>query len=167
MVANNSGTAAEVNKQKRVYGQLQWFPTQTLSFTLGGDYAAYDDERTDGTTLNAFAGYQTGAFRFGVEGFVNRITVAEATPTGEDKDDRAGVSIFGAARLAEAWEVVARFDQVERNLRGTEGSESFIVGGVAYRPHANVRFIPNVLLTQQSEDEEALVNGRITLEVTF
>ena len=166
MVANNSGVRAETDKYKRVYGQLVWYPAKPLTLTLGGDYAGYGDERTDGTTLHAFAGYQTRPFRVGIEGFVNRIHLA-AAETGADTNDLAGITVFAAVRLGKAWEVVARFDQVERDLGGIETGESFFMAGLAYQPHTNVRFIPNVLVSQEREDEQALVNGRITLEVRF
>lgn len=163
MVANNSGVNAETDKYKRVYGQIAWYPAEPLTITLGGDYAGYGDERTAATTVNVFAGYQTATFRMGLEGFFNQIQLAEA----DAWDNLAGGSLFAALTLGPAWVAVARVDQVQRDLSDIKTSERFVMAGVAYQPHANVRFIPNVLVSKESTDDEAWVHGRLTLDVTF
>ena len=163
MVANNSGVKAEENKHKRVYGQVEWYPAEHVIVTVGGDYAGFGDERSNGTNLNAFAGYRTTAFRAGAEGFANRIDLAGSDAT----DDILGVTLFAAARLAETWEAIARIDQVAWDVGGVETSETFFLAGVAFQPHRKVRFIPNVLVIKHSEDEEARVTGRVTLHMDF
>ena len=163
MVANNSGVNAETDKYKRVYAQMAWYPAEPFTITLGGDYAGYGDERTAGTTANAFIGYQASTFRVGLEGFFNQIQLAEA----DALDNLTGVSLFATLTLGTAWEAVARVDQVQRDLSDVETNELFVLAGVAYQPHANVRFIPNVLVSKENADDEAWVSGRITLDVHF
>ncbi len=169
MAANNNGVAGEDDRHKRLYGQLEWHPSEQLALTLGGDYAGYGDERRNGATLNAFAGYTTDAFRLGAEGFFNRIRLDDppAKALAADADELVGLSLFAAARLADAWEAVARFDQVERDLAGAASRESFFLAGLAYQPHPQVRVIPNVLVSKDSRDADALVTGRLTLDLSF
>lgn len=170
MFANNNSTRGEdEDNYKRVYGQLEFYPSDQLAFTLGGDYAG--GEEGDGFNVNAFGGYSGDQFRIGIEGFYNQISYDEVAAKqgevlGEDSDDRLGVSLFGAARLAEEWEVVARFDQFERDNLGTETSQNYFLAGVAYQPHEQVRFIPNVVVVKDS-DEDAFVTGRLTVHVDF
>ncbi len=173
MVANNNSTRGEVDEQKRVYGQLEFYPTDRVSVTVGADYASYDDERDNSLNLNAFAGYEGARFRVGAEGFFTQINLAEAAAkqtavlADADTDDLFGVAVFAAVRLAEQWEAVARLDQVQRDLSGAETSETFFLAGVAFEPHAKVQFIPNVLVSKEDTDDDPLVTGRVTLHVSF
>lgn len=163
MVANNSGIKAEEDRYKRVYGQVAWLPAEHFVVTIGGDYAGFGDERSSGKNLNAFAGYRTTTFRLGAEGFANRIDLADSDAT----DDIRGATLFAAVRLAEAWEAVARVDQVAWDVGGVETSETLFLAGAAFQAHKNVQFIPNVLVLKHSADDEAHVTGRVTLHVDF
>ncbi len=163
MFANNSGVSREDDKHKRVYGQLEIRPSDGFTVTLGVDYASYDDERDDAINGNAFAGYIGDGFAAGIEGFYTASSLADVDAT----EDHYGLSFFGRVNLNENVTVVSRFDRVEFSGQTVEVSETFILGGIALRPHNNVEFIPNVLVSKFDGDDTAFVSGRVTVHARF
>ena len=164
MVANNSGTKAESNKDKRVYGQLELYPTDNLVFTVGGDYASLSDEvEENAVNGNILAGYRGDGFAAGAEGFFNRITMMG--DLGED--EMYGVSLFARSNVNNNVTVIGRFDRVEMTAPGVEASENYFLIGVALRPHKNVEFIPNVWGSKVDGDDNAFVSGRLTAHFKF
>jgi len=162
MVANNTNTGfTETDKYKRAYLQLQARPTGRLLFVAGGDYTAFSDERKSGTRLSAFVGYTAETVRVGLETFWYRL----ARTAAEARTDVGG-SLFGRVQVAPAWEMVGRLDRMRTSGVGPNRYETLIVGGVAYYPHPNVAFIPNLRLQDRDRDTAA-VTGRFTLEVNF
>lgn len=167
MVANNNNLLEDDDAYKRAYGQLEWYPVEALTLTLGGDYAGYGDERTGAVTLNAFAGLQRGNLRVGAEGFWQQTSLdADLADSGSRDEVQSGLSVFSRFEASARWELVARLDYVEREMEEVT-SETFAIAGFAFRPHPNVRFIPNLLLSKDNRDAEARATGRITLHVNF
>ncbi len=163
MVANNSSTRPETDRQKRVYGQLEAYPTDYLTFTVGADYAGYGDARDRGTNMNGFAGYHHRGFSVGLEAFLNRITYRQA-----DDIRRSGVSLFAVAPVAEKWNALARFDRARLGRPDADDYlETLLVGGLAYEADDNVRIIPNLIAVKPDDASEVDLTGRITLEISF
>lgn len=165
MVANNSGTKAEEDKDKRVYAQVEFYPAGPVIVTLGGDYTSFGDGEPNGHALggNALAAIQGKGYAAGIEGFVSRRDSDVASVEGTV----AGVSLFGRHALSEQVSVVARFDRVEWTGNGSDAGESYAIGGVAFRPHMNVEFIPNIWVVKIDEEDSAFVNGRLTAYFQF
>lgn len=163
MYGNNNSVSGEDDTHKRLYGQLQLFPSDAFTVTVSGDYAGYSDERDNGYSGAVFAGYQAGAFRAGVEGFTQVINL-----TGTDEDHAlVGGTVFLIVPVSRTVEVVLRADRLERNLTGSRSHEDFLIGGVAFSPNGRVHIIPNLAVTKDSVDDEALINGRLTVHVDF
>lgn len=160
MVANNT-RRNETNEEKRVYGQLEWYPSDVVTFTTGADYAAGD--AVDFLNLHVFAGFNPGTFRFGAEGFFRQGDVAESS----ENLDTYGLSVYAVTALNEKWNVVGRVDQVETDFGGATESETFLLAALAYQAEENVRFMPNLLWSKFGEADDAYMAGRITLEVKF
>lgn len=160
MVANNSGIQAETNTQKRVYGQLQT-TLDSFTFVVGSDYAEYGDQRDYGTRFSVFGGYETGWGRIGVEGYWYRLAFEGA---GERTD--LGASLFGVVEVAPSWELIARVDRSAERRVGADRYETFLLGGVSYRPHSNVLLIPNLRMRDLSS-QEVETTGRFTVRVQF
>lgn len=163
MLANNNSVSGEEDKHKRLYGQLQLFPSDAFTVTLSGDYASYNDERDDGYGAAIFAGYRADAFRIGVEGFVNVIDLTDET----DTNTLAGGTVFLIVPLTGSVEAVLRADRLERDLAGATSNETFLLGGIAFSPNGNVHIIPNLGFSNDSVDDEALLTGRLTVHVDF
>jgi hypothetical protein len=164
MVANNSGTQAESDKDKRVYGQVELYPSETLTFTVGGDYASLSDEVEESSVNgNALAAYQSGDLAVGAEGFFNRVSLSGI----DDNNEAYGVSLFARTNVNENVTLIGRFDRVEFTGPGVEASENYFIAGVALRPHDNVEFIPNVWVSKMDADDSAFVSGRLTAHIIF
>jgi hypothetical protein len=164
MLANNSGTSAETDKDKRVYGQFEVYPSEALTFTIGGDYASLSDEDEDSSVnANALAGFRTETVSVGAEGFFNRVSLAGV----DDNNETYGISLFARANVNENVTVVGRFDRVEMSGPGVELSENYFVAGVALRPQKNVELIPNVWASKFNDEDSAFVSGRLTAHFKF
>jgi hypothetical protein len=167
MYANNSGVRPEVDRKKRVYGRLSATPTERLTVAAGGDYATYSNQRDRSLRLSAFAGYEAERFRVGLEGYRFATSLTDTTTVEE-----YGVSVFGAVQLARDWELVTRLDWTTRLLPasdplGVDPIESLILAGVAYRPHPNVRVIPNVWIRNSNRYTRSDTLARLTLDLSF
>lgn len=161
MLANNSGVRDETDTLKRVYGQVSVRPAERLLFVVGADRAAYDDERDSGTRVSVFGGYSTEQFRVGAEAYWFRAVMAE----GNDLRDVGG-SLFGSVQVRPDWSFIARVDRSAEFPAGPDRFETYLLGGVAYRPHPNVSLIPNLRMRNPS-DEATTVTGRFTVEANF
>ena len=165
MVGNGQGTVpdradAVDTREKRVYGQLRFLPTEALVFTAGVDYAAQFDDGDDQLGFNGFAGYRGASVNAGVEAFWNRIRLDAGDPVA------TGVSIFGHVRVRPSWYAVARYDHVfDDELVQETFFDDFALFGVAYQPVPEVRFIPNVVAMWDGEQDAPTVTGRVTLEL--
>ncbi len=163
MVANNSGVSGESDKHKRIYAQAEFYPSEALTITIGGDYSSFGDDLDNGINGNGHIAYSAGNLTVGAEGFYNQVS-----PTGPGSSvDTYGVSLFARANLNENVTVIGRFDRVEFAEAGVEESENFFLAGLALRPHKNVEFIPNVLASKFESDDSSEVTGRVTLHMKF
>lgn len=164
MVANNSSTKAESNKDKRVYGQIELYPSDHLVFTAGGDYASLSDEVEESAlNANVLAGYRGENISAGAEGFFNRLTL-----TGDrGEDEMYGVSVFARGNVNDKVTVIGRFDRVEMTGPSVEAWENYFLVGIAVRPHKNVEFIPNVWGSKFEGEDTAFVSGRLTAHFRF
>ena len=160
MFANNSGVSAETDLGKRVYAQLEAYPDEHITFTLGGDYAAATDNVGEAVTANSFLGYSTGRSHLGVEAYLR-----SEDNGGEDFRDR-GLALFARSKIDERLELVARFDMAVRDLGVGDGTTNqFFLVGVAISPDPNVHIIPNVQVDKVEGVDVATILARITLHV--
>jgi hypothetical protein len=168
MLGNNSSVIGETDKSKRVYGQLSWLHDDRIAATGGADYAAGPDRNT--ITTNAFVAYDAGVVRVGFEGYFRNIDLKSS----ESNIKVLGGSGWVVARAGEQIEIIGRVDRVERDIpedldvevSGSDLNETFGILGLAFIPHRNVRFVPNVLFSQFT-DRDARVVPRITLHADF
>jgi hypothetical protein len=160
MLANNESVKGENDKAKRVYGQLEFYPNETITATIGADYASGDE--ADIMNVSGFLGYRGGGFRVAAEGFFNTFTNTE----GDAERDWYGVTLLAVADISENLEAVARVDRVELDRPSGTARESWAIVGVSFSPHEDVHFMPNVVI-QKFEDVDARVLGRVTLHFDF
>ena len=163
MVANNNASKPETDPYKRGYLQLEFYPMDKLAFTLGADHAGFrDDGPISGSTrLSAMGGYTGDRFAFGVEPYV----YVETAVAGDDFES-IGISIFGRVRFTPKWELILRTDRV-REEQASERTETFTMGGLAFRPNENVRIIPNLWFLDKNATDEAEALARLTVDVSF
>ena len=168
MFANNSGVIGEANKGKRVYGQLSFTPTERITLTAGADYATnvpFVDEGLEANraNANAFASYDAGKVRVGVEAYYRSTNYKNTTR----EDFNSGLSVWVVAKAGKTTELIGRVDRVGREIGGRVIAETLVLTGVAFLPQKNVHFIPNILFTKFDSDDNPTVLGRITLHADF
>lgn len=162
MYANNSASQPETDKYKRVYGRISATPSDALTLAASADYAEYGDQREGSGRISGFVGYSGPRARVGIEAFGSRLTRRD-----ESDVDRFGGSVFGVVQVARQWELVGRFDWNIDRIPGPDPIESLFVGGVAYRPHSNVAFIPNFRLVNSDRYIEEDLRVRLTVDLSF
>ncbi len=160
MFGNNSGVLGETDKSKRVYGQLSWAPAKRLKMTGGADYAA--GETRNAINTNAFASYDADVVRVGVEGFYRIIDIKDVRPN----DSVFGISVWLIATAGDRFEFVGRLDRVELDRFEGGLEETFILIGLAFIPDKNVRFIPNVWVSNFSTSTPTVL-PRLTIHADF
>lgn len=172
MVGNNEGVFPEDDKYKRVYGQVEYYPSEALTFAVASNYAAFGGARESRLAVSGLAGYVTATWRAGVEAFVQ-------TDAFEGAGDLAtsGVSVFGAVQFTERWGAVGRVDLVEGegfadadNLPGspvTTERTTFGLVALVYQPHPQVQVMPNLLVSDSDAADTASTLGRVTLFFVF
>jgi len=168
MFGNNSSVIGETNRGKRLYGQLSWTPSDRVSMTIGGDYAtdvpfSPDDTEANRANANAFASYDAGKVRVGAEGYYRQTSFDGL----ERSDFAGGVSVWVIARVASKAELIARVDRVDREIDQKEIGETFVLVGLAFLPHKQVRFIPNVWISKFDSNDNPTVLGRVTIHADF
>jgi hypothetical protein len=175
MLGNNSSVGREIDKAKRIYGQLEICPSKKdakdcasaagFIATLGADYAKLSDDVADAVNVNGFAGYRSGPFTVGVESFFNKLNLNDAAADSSSFEE-IGVSLFGHLDVNETITLIGRYDHANSDLTSIRPDGRLLLAGVDIRPHKNVHFIPNVL-TRWEGDSSALVTARVTLHVEF
>ena len=77
-----------------------------------------------------------------------------------------GISVWAVAEAGDKFELIGRIDRVERNLSQGDIEETFLLAGVAFIPEKNVRFIPNVWVSNFST-LDPIVLPRLTIHADF
>ena len=163
MVANNQGIEPESDEYKRGYAQLEIYPIDHVILTVGADHAGFGDESpfNSATRFSGLVAYSTERFAIGVEPY----TFVQDFDAGSDLE-AAGVSVFGRVSVLPTLDLVARFDRV-REGRATKRDETFILGGIAFRPNQYVRIIPNIWVSDVDLPNRTHTMGRLTLDISF
>lgn len=157
MLANDTNVSRESDKYKKVYGQLEFYPSQRIHATVGGTYAA----RSSGSKVdvNGFFGYTHGRLHSGLEA---AISVVEDN-TVPDELQTTGVSFFSWYAVSQSKRLIGRVDVFETpTTRNT-----WFIAGFAFIPDPNVQFIPNVMYSRNNTADEPTITGRFTLIASF
>ncbi len=150
MIANGTGTRAEIDKNKKIYFALAAKPVAGV--TLEG-YVDLENavDRGKWSTVQGFLGYQRERFRFGIQ-------LANQTRQQADAEDLniLASSVFGAVQLLEKkmW-VFARFDRLFDPNPNAETipyipfdnttRSNMILVGLDWTPTEAVHIIPNLV----------------------
>ena len=162
MAGNNSAVRPETDRYKRIYGQVSARPGQPWLLALTGNYAAYGDERKNGTVVTAQAGYLKGVHRVGAEAVWSRMNYV-----GDVSGDLVGLSVFGALAVSEGWTIIGRADRVRSELGAAREYATYGIASLAYQPHPQVRLMPNVMVSKVDAVDRAEVAARFTVDIVF
>lgn len=181
MVANGEGNKPESNKQKRIYGHLDFQPISNLRIVLYGDINFQQDIQdptnsdkilsNNVTTTALFLGYkEKGKFSVGIENFY-QIFQNDLILSSEVEDKNAlGISMFGSADISDKFTIVGRYDYYDpQSNSGQNGdSRNLFLAALNYKADTNVWVMPNVVI----ETYETLSGGldldiSVTARLTF
>lgn len=160
-IGNANGVRAENDKYKRVYGQLEYYPTPSVTITVGGNYERIEDGYA--YNINGFAGFESDRFRVGGEGYYHPTVFDDGRAT----EDRYGGSGFVVYDVSMKHSIILRADFVERPDGALLASEVFAVAGIAFRPQKNVQFIPHLRYLNRDGAENDRITGLFTLWFKF
>ena len=174
-VGNNSGNSPEANKDKRVYGLLEFDPSPELLITVYGDYASYPQAAKK--DVNAFVGAgfinfrQKGKFSIGLEAFLKSQQNSYAPPNGSlGSKSGFGLSIWAYANLSDKAQIVGRFDTYDpnTNTNSNKDGKNLILAGLQFNPVEHVSITPNVeIFTYQADSPNHGDSNDIVPRITF
>ncbi len=150
--------------------QVSARPAENLDCAVYGDYRPSPPVGGPGPALShatvtgsLFLCYRrSDALAAGVEAFLQRTAHEVPDPADGLRTalKKAGFSVWAWYAIAPEWELVARYDFYDPRNGGGDAEKgdarSYILAGIAFRPAANVQFIPNV----QVEAYEGVPGGR-------
>ena len=172
-VGNGKGNAPEDNKDKRVYGLLEFDPSPELLITVYGDYAS--NPQVNKKDVNAFVGAgfinfrEKGKFSIGLEGFLR--SQQNSNPVGSlGTLSSIGVSVWVYANLSEKAQIVGRFDMYDPNTesKSDKDGKNLILAGIQFNPVEHVSITPNVeVFTYQADSKNHGDSNDIIPRVTL
>ena len=161
MVSNNNGVLEDNDKHKRAYAQLELYPADGVSLTVGSDYASGEDRSL--INFSGFAGYSTDQYMVGVEAFSQQTNVDEVNGTFRFY----GVSAFGHVILNEKWAAVGRVDHTDRETVGPDVASRYFIAALVFSPETNIRIMPNLIFAKTDGDSSGMITGRLTIEASL
>lgn len=194
MLGNNSGTGAETDKYKRIYGHLSLKPTEKIVITAYGDYKMKSNVNNPASTATPkatlanntitaalFVGYtEKNQYSLGAEGFYQSQAngnIVTGPPVSINDKNAVGLSLFGSYTVSENFNVVGRYDYFDPNMdsKAKGDARNYIIAGVDYKADARFSIIPNVQFESYenlptgtgSRSVDASITGRITFFYTF
>ncbi len=172
---NNSGNSPEANKNKKLYGLIEFDPSPELLITLYGDYASNPDKNGKSNDAIVGAGFinyrQKGKFSIGLEGFIksqqnNYMPTSGALGT----QSGMGISFWAYANLSDKVQIVGRFDTFDPNTNSNSNKDgkSLILAGLQFNPVEHVSITPNIeLFTYQGDSPNGGDKNDVVPRITF
>jgi hypothetical protein len=174
MLANGTGTRGETDSGKKAMLATGWYPDDHWLFEVYGDTDSRPGEN-DRSTLQVFGGYQTDAFRAGLQAARQRQEVPLA-----DARDIDLASAFAVFRLTEMTHLLLRYDRLfDPNPDGARipylpfdptANSQTVIAGIDFQVHKRVNVTPNVEAVFYDRDDdddrprpEETVAARITM----
>jgi hypothetical protein len=185
--ANNSSNSPEPDKyDKRYYALLQFKPLQGFQSTVYFDYATRTEIKDPVDKINKpnnswvgslFLNYQLrNEFALGFEGFF-RNTQNGFAPNAVSllqNQKSIGYSFWAWLKLAEKFNVVARYDRFDSNIHKGNDAANLFLAGIEYKAAKNVSIIPNFEVTTyqiapdlNGSTSKSNMVGRVTFAFTF
>ena len=175
-LGNGSGNAPEVNKDKTVYGLVEFNPSPELLITAYGEYSSQPqtaNKKDDNIVVGAgFINYrQKGKFSIGVEGFLKSQQNKYTPPNGTlGSQTGFGLSIWAFANLSEKAQIVGRFDTYDPNTNSNSNmdAKNLILAGLQFNPVEHVSVTPNVeVVTYQADSPNGGDKSDVVPRLTF
>jgi len=148
LITNNSSTKPVANKDKRLYGNLDYKLTNGIDIMVYADYLA---KTTTGTTnkneflTGFFLGIKKEKFSAGVEGFYKLYHNDFKNSSGKLEDESGIIaSAFINGKFNNSYGYLARYDYYNPSNKTSGDKRNFVILGLTYFPLPNVTLSPNV-----------------------
>ncbi|MDA0986426.1 MAG: hypothetical protein O3A55_02295 [Bacteroidetes bacterium] len=164
---NGSGFTSEKNRQKKVYGAINFSPIQNLTAEVYADFEE-NSPKLSSYLIKGLLVYQTEQFSTGMDYALqtkNVTTLAKVIP--------ASLSVYGKYKIPSEKNLtlVGRFDyfDLDTKVKNIGYSENLIILGLDYAPNKNIHFIPNlwVLMNKAKDPNSSEKNSNLIVRVTF
>ncbi|MFQ6618713.1 MAG: hypothetical protein ACE5QV_08515 [Fidelibacterota bacterium] len=160
MIANGKGQKPENNKYKKFYFQASVKPISGIVIVGYGDYETTSPDYSN-FTYKAFIGYNKGKIHGGIE-YLSRKN------GGEPEIKMAGISAFGAYKIADRVKIFGRADWWDPDADKEENEENLFITGLDFIPAKNVNVMPNIyMINYSSSAKKTDIIGRLTLFYKF
>ncbi len=179
--ANGNGNKPEIDKHKRLYCRLGYYPNNSTIISVYGDYFSkpYIENPFDSLSqlnndyllFNLFIGQRVPEkFLWGVETFFQIAKNEYAKNNIIDDRKAIGFSLFGSYYLFKELAIVCRVDYLDPNINSNSKGDFRIWSllSINYKPHPKVTFSPNVVWEFYEKLEDgAKIKPSTTLRLTF
>ncbi|MBM3215294.1 hypothetical protein FJZ36_10320 [Candidatus Poribacteria bacterium] len=160
LMVGNDSTKPETNKQQRFYG-LATYQRRGLAAEAFADWRQRPNDGSQ-NTVKVTGGYGTERAGLYATLFQQWARVDASAPSHR----ASGVSVFGRYAISKAIELVGRGDVFDPDRDANDDARTLILGGVAYRPFAQLHVIPNVVVERDGSDDPA-ATARLTFWFQF
>lgn len=110
---------------------IQYAPTEQITLKLYTDFSPdpkLTETSADKSVIAGFAGYKTNKMRFGGEYvFVSGYNYQKDV-------DYSGFSVFGAMKVSEKLDVLARYDHLDLDMQIVTDATDYVIAGFQYKP---------------------------------
>lgn len=138
MVGNGPGQKSEDDNGKKVYGSLDFRPSDEMHLEVYADYNMKPADEKE-VTLKGFVGLKGDAFHGGVEAFMR---INQKAGAGGDDQTLTGASAFGALGLGDGVKGFGRVDAISDDV--TDTTDLLVIAGVDRELAEGVHLMPNV-----------------------
>lgn len=184
MFGNGSGNNPEIDKFKRLYGQLEWKPNDAFTATFFQDWRALPDVpnpanasdllNNDSYTTGWFVDYgKKDIYNLGYEGFVTKQSNGFVTGTvpAINIDDKStfGHSFWAWYNFTPKVGVVGRYDYFDPNTRKLSPGDkrNLFIASLVLKPNKNVWIMPNVYWEGYEDIAGKSVKSSVTARLTM
>ena len=138
MVGNGPGQKSEDDNGKKLYGSLDFRPSDAMHLEAYADYSMKPADQNE-LTLKGFVGLVNDAFHGGVEAFMR---VNEKAAAGGKDQTLTGASAFGALGLGDGLKGFGRVDAISDDVADT--TDLLVIAGVDRALADGVHLMPNL-----------------------
>jgi len=147
ILGNGAGFKSETDRDKAVYGRLNFQPVPALFFELYADYTSLGN----GNSVNIFQAFAGVKGKWGRSGL--NFGVRNSLQT-DVRSDMKFVSVFSVIKLGQKIDLVARYDRLlDPNPNGSKidyipmannAKANVLLAGLCWTLNENVKIIPNI-----------------------
>jgi hypothetical protein len=180
LIGNGSNNNSNFDKYKRIYAHLNLIPSKSLEIIFYGDVKFRPDidvnknESHYGLSNNIystdlFLGYKFyDLWRFGIEGFLQKIENGSSYSGIFKNRNSMGFSIFHVYNFSRLFAAIGRYDYFDPDTDFNGDSRNYFILGISCKPDPNFSITPNFLYeTYERIPGFGTYKSSLTARITF